>query len=215
MELTAKHMTKSIGGNQILSDVCLQLRDGKIYGFVGRNGSGKTMLFRGLSGLMHIDSGTVCLDDKCLHRDFSIIPNLGIVLEHVSLYPDLTGMENLAYLAKIRRRIGVEEIKKTLLRVGLDPADQRVYRKYSLGMKQRLAIAQAVMEQPDVIMLDEPTNGLDEDGVDKIRTLILEEKQRGAMILLASHNREDIQILADELYRVEAGKIFKWEGEHL
>lgn len=129
----------------------------------------------------------------------------------MGLYPELTGLENLQYLAGLTKRIGVTEMKTALLRVGLDPKDKRPYRKYSLGMKQRLAIAQAIMEKPDVIMLDEPTNGLDEDGVAQIRSLILEEKQRGALILLASHNKEDIRLLADRLYRIESGVISQME----
>ena len=156
---------------------------------------------------MHIDSGLISLDGKILHRDFSVLPELGIMLEHVSLYPGLTGIQNLEYLASIKKRIKKEEIEIAIQRVGLDPADKRPYRKYSMGMKQRLAIAQAVMERPDVIMLDEPTNGLDEKGVEDIRRLILEEKERGALILLASHNKEDMQLLADELYHLEAGRI--------
>lgn len=133
------------------------------------------------------------------------------MLESVGLYPELTGLENLQYLAGLTKRIGVTEMKTALLRVGLDPKDKRPYRKYSLGMKQRLAIAQAIMEKSDVIMLDEPTNGLDEDGVAQIRSLILEEKQRGALILLASHNKEDIRLLADRLYRIESGVISQME----
>ena len=203
MELIVTNMSKRIHGKTILSDVNLHLRSGYIYGFVGRNGSGKTMLFRALSGLMSVTSGTVSWDGKILRKDFSVLPSLGIVLENVSLYPDLTGMQNLEYLASLTRRIGRSEIRTSLRRVGLDPNDRRPYRKYSLGMKQRLAIAQAVMEHPDVIMLDEPTNALDEDGVSEIRKLILEERDRGALVLLASHNSNDIRILTDCLYRID------------
>ena len=135
------------------------------------------------------------------------MPSLGIVLEHIGLYPNLTGVENLLYLAQLTRKVGKAEIRNAILRVGLNPDDRRTYRKYSLGMKQRLAIAQAVMEGPNVIMLDEPTNGLDDDGVKKIRNLILEEKQRGALILLASHNQDDIQILSDKLFRIDSGRL--------
>ena len=207
MKLVAEKVCKTIRNAEILRDVDLELEGGTIYGFVGRNGSGKTMLFRALSGLMGLTSGQVTLDGKLLHRDFSVLPSLGIVLEHVGLYPGLTGVENLRYLAKLTGKIGTAEIRTAIERVGLDPDDRRTYRKYSLGMKQRLAIAQAVMEAPDMIMLDEPTNGLDDDGVKKIRELILEEKARGALILLASHNQEDIRILSDRLYRIEAGRL--------
>ncbi len=207
MKLVAEKVCKTIRKAEILRDVDLELEGGTIYGFVGRNGSGKTMLFRALSGLMGLTSGQVTLDGKLLHRDFSVLPSLGIVLEHVGLYPGLTGVENLRYLTKLTGKIGPSEVRTAIERVGLDPDDKRTYRKYSLGMKQRLAIAQAVMEAPDVIMLDEPTNGLDDDGVRKIRELILEEKARGALILLASHNQEDIRILSDQLYRIEAGRL--------
>lgn len=128
------------------------------------------------------------------------------------LYPNLTGFENLSYLASLQNKITNDEIRDAIKRVGLDPDDKRVYRKYSLGMKQRLAIAQAIMEKPDVIMLDEPTNSLDEFGVDEIRTIIREEKERGAMILLASHNKEDIHMLVDELYRIDNGHIQRQEA---
>lgn len=209
MELVVKHINKSIRRKAILSDVSLSLKSGNIYGFVGRNGSGKTMLFRALSGLMRIDSGSIVWGGKTLHKDFSVLPGLGIILENASLYPNLTGVQNLTYLANLTKKIRKDDIVNALIRVGLDPYDKRLYGKYSLGMKQRLAIAQAIMEKPDVIMLDEPTNALDETGMEEIRKLILEEKARGALILVASHNREDIQVLADELYRVENGSVIK------
>ncbi len=211
MLLSANHITKKIRGKTILQDISLQLEGGNVYGFVGRNGSGKTMLFRALSGLMAVSSGSVSIDGQVLRKDVSVLPSLGIVLENVGLYPDQTGMENLQYLARLRGLIGPDDIRTALVRVGLEPEDKRTYRKYSLGMKQRLAIAQAIMEKPDVIMLDEPTNGLDEDGVQLIRQLILEEKQRGALILLASHNKEDIRLLADHLFRIESGVISQEE----
>ena len=209
MTLTAEHVCKTIRNAPILQDVNLTLEGGTVYGFVGRNGSGKTMLFRALSGLMKLTQGTVSLDGQVLHRDFSILPSLGIVLEHVGMYPNLTGVENLRYLAGLTRRAGEADIRTAIERVGLDPDDKRTYRKYSLGMKQRLAIAQAIMEKPDVLMLDEPTNGLDDDGVRKIRDLILEEKARGTIVLLASHNQEDIRILSDHLFRIEQGRLEK------
>ncbi|MCM1186155.1 MAG: ATP-binding cassette domain-containing protein [Lachnoclostridium sp.] len=212
MELVASSINKKIRKKVILSDVSLDLKSGNVYGFVGRNGSGKTMLFRALSGLMGIDSGSIVWGGKTLHKDFSVLPSLGIVIENAGLYPDLTGVQNLTYLAGLTGKTGKEEIVEAITRVGLDPQDKRVYGKYSLGMKQRLAIAQAIMEKPDVIMLDEPTNALDETGVEEIRRVILEEKERGALILVASHNKEDIQILADEWYRVENGQVRKQEA---
>ena len=211
MELTAKDVHKSIKGNIIFSGIDLYLHSGKIYGFRGENGSGKTMLFRALSGLIHIDSGIISLDGKILHKDFSILPNLGITIENAGLYPELTGFENLYYLSKLQKKIGKTEIKSALRRVGLDPNDKRTFKKYSLGMKQRLLIAQAIMEKPDIIMLDEPTNALDEEGVKLIRNIIRNEKERGALILIASHSKEDIRSLSDEIYEVKAGKLYKQE----
>ena len=174
---------------------------------IGSPGSGKTMLFRALSGLMTIDSGEVRLDGKLLHKDMSVLPELGMVLENTGLFPDMTGFENLKYLASFKARIGSDDIKTAIERVGLDPADKRTYGKYSFGMKQRIAIAQAIMESPDVLMLDEPTNGLDEGGVELIRKLILEEKDRGAIVLLASHNRDDIEMLSDKVFHIAEGRV--------
>ena len=207
MILTAEHISKTIQGREILHDVSLGLHSGKVYGFVGRNGSGKTMLFRALSGLMGLTSGTVRWGDQVLKRDFAVLPNLGIVLENVGLYPNLTGLENLRYLANIRKKCTQNDLRTVLTRVGLDPDDRRTYGKYSLGMKQRLAIAQAIMEQPDVLMLDEPTNALDSEAVARVRDIIAQEKERGALVLLASHNYEDICLLSDQVYRLESGRL--------
>ena len=212
MILKSEHVSKTIKNARILKDINLELNGGTVYGFTGRNGSGKTMLFRALSGLMRLTEGTVTFDGKMLGKDFSVLPSLGIVLENVGLFPNMTGKENLKYLAGLTGRIGDKEITHALERVGLDPEDKRTYRKYSLGMKQRLAIAQAIMESPDVIMLDEPTNGLDDSGVKLIRNLIMEEKRRGAIVLLASHNRDDIRALADKLYHIESGVLNELEA---
>lgn len=212
MILKAEHVSKTIKGAQILKDINLELTGGTVYGFTGRNGSGKTMLFRALSGLMRVTEGAVTLDGKTLGKDFSVLPSLGIVLENVGLFTNMTGKENLKYLVGLTGSVGDKEVKYALERVGLDPEDKRTYRKYSLGMKQRLAIAQAVMESPDVIMLDEPTNGLDDSGVEFIRKLIMEEKKRGAIVLLASHNRDDIRLLADKLYHIEFGELTELEA---
>ncbi len=206
MELIVRNVSKTIKGNKVLDNISLELQSGKIYGFVGRNGSGKTMLFRALSGLMRVDEGEVILDGKILHKDIQVLPSLGIVIENAGLYPEFTGLKNLQLLAGINKKIKTEDIKVAIERVGLEPMDKRTFRKYSLGMKQRLVIAQAIMEKPDIIMLDEPTNALDESGVALVRSIIAEEKGRGAIILLASHNKEDIQLLADQVHHMEHGK---------
>lgn len=205
MELVIKNMSKKIRGKSILNDVNLTLESGNVYAFVGENGAGKTMLFRAASGLMKLSKGNVYLDGKKLHQDFEILPGLGIMLENVGLYPELSGYENLKLLAKIRGKVGKDEIIEWIKKVGLDPSDKKAFRKYSLGMKQRLIFAQALMEKPDILMLDEPTNALDADGVNTIRKLILGEKERGTLIMIASHNREDIKIMADVVYSVKNG----------
>ena len=165
------------------------------------------MLFRAISGLMDLTSGSITLDGKELHKDFEVLPNLGLTIENAGLYPELTGMENLRLLARLNKKIGDEEIREAIERVGLDPKDRRTYRKYSLGMKQRIVVAQAIMEKPDILLLDEPTNALDEDGVDLVRKIILEEKERGALVLIADHNPEDIRLLADKVFYISRGVV--------
>lgn len=212
MELIAKNISKKIGKKEILKDINLQLKNGMVYGFVGRNGSGKTMLFRALSGLMTVTSGKILLDGKELHKDMRVLDNMGIVIENAGLYPELTGFENLKLLAKLNKKIDDRQIKSAISRVGLDPEDKRTFKKYSLGMKQRIVIAQAIMESPDILMLDEPTNALDEEGVALMRNIVKEEKERGAMILIASHNKEDIEILTDKVFLMSDG-ILRESGE--
>jgi ABC-2 type transport system ATP-binding protein len=207
MKLYINNISKSFKKNLVLDDITCELESGKVYGFVGRNGCGKTMLFRAISGLINVDSGTIGLEDKLLHRDFDVLPGLGMVLENADLYPGKSGFDNLKYLAGINNKIDDDTIRATISRVGLNPDDHKSYRKYSLGMKQKLRIAQAVMEAPDIIILDEPTNGLDEESVAALRRIVQEEKERGAMILMASHNREDIESLANEIFFMEQGKI--------
>lgn len=214
MKLIASGVEKKIRGNSILSEVNLELESGHIYGFIGVNGSGKTMLFRAISGLMDISAGEIEWNGKKLHKDVQVLPNMGIIIENAELYPELTGLENLKLLAKLNNKITEDEIREAIKRVGLDPDDKRIFKKYSLGMKQRIIIAQAIMEKPDILLLDEPTNALDEEAVGTIRKIILEEKQRGALILIASHNKDDIRLLADEVYYVKQGKVQKWEKDN-
>lgn len=213
MTLTAVNVQKIIKKNVILQDINLTLESGNVYGFVGRNGSGKTMLFRALSGLMNIDSGEIRYGKQVLRRDIPVLPKLGIVLENAGLYPEFTGFRNLQLLAKLNGTASDADITRAIERVGLDPRDKRPFRKYSLGMKQRIVIAQAIMERPEVLMLDEPTNALDEGGVEEIRTIITEERARGALVLLASHSKEDIALLADTVYHMEQGRLWAEDGD--
>ena len=210
MELIAENVNKTIDKKIILNDVSLKLRSGMIYGFVGRNGSGKTMLFRALSGLMSIDSGSVSLDGKVLHKDFDVLPELGIMIENAGLYPQLSGFDNLKRLSSIRKKAADDTIREYIRTVGLDPDDKRPFRKYSLGMKQRLVFAQAIFEDQKILMLDEPTNAMDDSGVQMVRDILLERK-KDSIILIASHNHEDIDLLADEKYRVSNGQFIKEE----
>ena len=210
MELIAENVNKTIDKKIILNDVSLKLRSGMIYGFVGRNGSGKTMLFRALSGLMSIDSGSVSLDGKVLHKDFDVLPKLGIMIENAGLYPQLSGFDNLKRLSSIRKKADDDTIREYIRTVGLDPDDKRPFRKYSLGMKQRLVFAQAIFEDQKILMLDEPTNAMDDSGVQMVRDILLERK-KDSIILIASHNHEDIDLLADEKYRVSNGRFIKEE----
>ena len=205
--LEIENLTKTFGTQTVISDISMTLVSGKIYGLVGRNGSGKTMLFRALSGLIKIDEGKIYYNGENIFSKYSVLPDIGMIIENTGMYLEYSGFKNLDILAGINKKIGKKEIIESLERVGLDPSDKRAVRKYSLGMKQRLAIAQAIMEKPKVIMLDEPTNGLDQEGVNLIRKVIAEEKHRGAIILLASHNSEDIRVLSDKIYRMDMGKI--------
>lgn len=207
------NLNKVIKKHPILKDINLSLAKGKIYGFFGRNGSGKTMLFRAISGLIKPTSGEVYVFDKKLGSDISFPESLGIIIESVGFWPQFTGFENLKILASIKSKISNEQITKAIKKVGLDPKDKRLYSKYSLGMKQRLGIAQAIMEEPDLIILDEPTSSLDEEGVQLIRQILIEEKKRGATILIASHNKEDIDLLSDEKFKMDNGRLYHLQGE--
>lgn len=202
-----EQVCKDFKGRQVLKEVNLTLQSGRVYGFVGKNGSGKTMLFRVIAGLVHPSSGTIAVNGQVLHKDISAVPNLGLMLENTGLYPEFTGFQNLKFLANINRKINASQIRQAIERVGLEPEDKRIIKKYSLGMRQRILLAQAIMEEPDFLLLDEPGNGLDEAGLELMRALILEEKKKGAMVLMASHNKEDIGLLCDTVYRVREGRI--------
>lgn len=200
-------LEKRIKNNVVLNDINLELEKGNIYGFLGRNGSGKTMLFRAICGLIKPTNGQVKIDGKLLGKDIGFPQSCGVIIESCGFWNEYTGYENLKKLASIKNIIGDEEIREILICLGLDPADKRPFKKYSLGMKQKLAIAQALMEKPEIVILDEPTNALDEESVEIFRNIILKEKKRGALILIASHNREDINLLADFKFKMDMGKI--------
>lgn len=202
-----KNVTKVINGNLILDNVNLNLDRGKIYGIKGKNGSGKTMLFRAICGFIKTE-GSVIVNGKSVGKDGSYPDNIGVLLENPGFLPNYSGFKNLKYLAEINNKIGDEDIKNILKEVGLDPEEKKSFRKYSLGMKQKLGIAQAVMENPEVIILDEPTNALDEESVKKINSMIAKFKNDNKLVLISNHNREELEMICDEIYSIENGKIY-------
>ncbi len=197
------HLYKSFGKQHVLQDVNLSVLPGKSLGVVGNNGSGKTVLMKCICGFLKPDSGKVYVQGKQIGREVDFPENIGIIIETPGFIPNATGYRNLKILASLRGRIGKQEIYETLERVGLNPKMKKPVSKYSLGMRQRLGIAQAIMENPDVLILDEPFNGLDKAGVEQMRSLILELKAQGKSILLASHNAFDIEALCDEVKDME------------
>lgn len=205
MKITITHGSKEIHGIKVLKDVNMTLESGSVYGLLGRNGSGKTMLMRAVCGLITLTEGTVEIDGAILGKELDFPENLGMLLETPVFLPDRTGFENLRLLAAIRGRCTSEEIAEALKAVGLDPGDRRKVKKYSLGMRQRLGIACAVMEEPKLLILDEPFNGLDENGCGMLRELIGEYRKKGCLILLACHDREELELLSDCIYKADNG----------
>ncbi|MED2942818.1 ABC transporter ATP-binding protein [Bacillus swezeyi] len=204
-----KHVTKNIKGRDVLKDVSLSLDKGKIIGFVGHNGSGKSMLFRLISGLIKPTTGEIKIFGEILHKVLSFPRSISVILEKPGFLDQYSGFDNLKFLADIQKNITDQQIKEAIERVGLDPSDKRGVKAYSLGMKQKLAIAQAIMEKPEIMLLDEPMNGLDEDAVKNVYNIIQEQNQRGATILITSHHKEDIEALCDEVYKVNSGNVAK------
>lgn len=204
MKVEISHISKTLRGAKVLDDVSLTLEGGNIYGLVGENGSGKTMLMRTVCGLVRPDRGSVTFDGQDRK---TAKPVLGVMIENTALYPDLTGMENLGLFASILRIADKNAQAEAMERVGLDPKDRRTYRKYSLGMKQRLLLAQAIMEKPQVLLLDEPTNAIDVEGVALTHEIMRQEADRGAVVLLASHISADIHDLCCKVYRMDRGRL--------
>ena len=200
-----KNYCKSIKSRPILNNVSYNFEYGKIYGIYGHNGSGKTMLLRAIAGLLVPDSGSVVIDGKVLHKDMSFPPSIGIVIENMNLLPQYNAFDNLKILGKSKKAATDENIKTALERVGLK-SDLKV-KKFSLGMKQRLNIAQAVFEKQKIILLDEPTNALDNDGVQLIYKLLKEEKERGALVVITTHHKEDLEEVCDVVLKMTEGEL--------
>lgn len=208
MRIEVKDLCKTIKGVEILRHVDMVMDGGKIYGLRGKNGSGKTMFMRCICGLILPSSGEISIDGKCIGKDIDFPPSIGVLIENPAFLNAYTGLENLKLLASIKGQITETEIRDTLAAVGLDPDDRRKYRKYSLGMKQRLGIACALMESPDIILLDEPINALDQRGVEIVKELLLELRNQGKLIIVACHDNQELEFLSDVIYHVDNGRIY-------
>ena len=206
-----EHLTKKFGEAVVLDDISMELIPGKIYGLVGRNGSGKTMLMKHILGFVHPTSGKIFVDGKEIGKDIDMPQNVGAIIENPGFLPEYSGFKNLKFLAMIRGKIGNDEIKEAIRLVGLDPESKKHVGKYSLGMRQRLGLAQALMENPDILLLDEPLSGLDNDGVREMYELLLKQREQGRLLVIASHSKEDIEVLCDEIFRFDKGKMIEHE----
>lgn len=202
-----QNVTKRIKENTVLDNVSYTFKSGFVYGLYGQNGSGKTMLLRAISGLINLDSGSIFIDGEKLHDKIEFPPETGIVIENMELLPECSAKRNLQMLAKIKNIADEKDIIFSLERVGLDPDSDKKVKKFSLGMKQRLNIAQAIFENQKIILLDEPTNALDEEEVQLIYKIIREEKSRGATIIVATHHKEDLKEVCDVILKIAEGKI--------
>lgn len=207
MKIKLTDVSKDIKKVRVLDHINIEFESGKVYGLKGKNGSGKTMLMRMVCGLISATEGTVEIDGKILGKDMSFPESVGMLIENPAFINNYTGFKNLQVLASIQNRIGDKEIREALLQVGLEPDDKRTFRKYSLGMKQKLGIAAAFMEQPDIIILDEPINALDEAGAKQVHDILKEQRERGALIIIACHDKEELEMLSDEIIEIHDGKI--------
>lgn len=206
-----ENVSKKIRDRIVLNNISFSFEDGKIYGLKGINGSGKTMLMRMIAGLIYPTEGRILVEGKELTKDISFPEKIGLLLENPAFLDRYTGLENLKILAELSGDVKIEKLRETLIKVGLDPDDKRKYRKYSLGMKQRLGIAAAIMDEPSILMLDEPINALDADGVELFTGIIEEEKKRGTLIILSCHEEARLREYSDVIVFMEDGKIVDTE----
>lgn len=200
-----QNVSKSFGEERVLKNVTRDFEEGKIHGIVGNNGSGKTVLMKCICGFLIPSDGRICVEGKLVGRDVDFPENLGLIIETPEFLPQMSGVKNLEILASLNKKIGLEEIAAAIRRVGLDPTLKKPVGKYSLGMRQRLGIAQAIMENPKLLVLDEPLNGLDKHGAAEMRTLLKGLKEEGKTVLLASHNQQDIDELCDTVCEMDDG----------
>ena len=206
-------VVKDIKGKRIIDHVSLQMESGKISGLKGVNGSGKTMLMRLIAGLITPTSGSILINGKRLGKDITFPESIGILIENPAFLDAYSGFDNLKMLASIQKKITDDHIRETLPLVGLDPQDKKKYRKYSLGMKQRLGIAAAVMEEPDIVILDEPTNALDSDGVAMLKEILKRQKERNALVVISCHDLDTLKELSDEIFLMESGTLKPYHEE--
>lgn len=203
--ISVKNLSKDFGQERVLKSVTRDFERGKIHGIVGNNGSGKTVLMKCICGFLIPTEGEVIVNGKRVGKEVDFPPGLGLIIETPGFLPNMTGVKNLEILASLNKKIGLREIAASMRTVGLDPSMNKPVGKYSLGMRQRLGIAQAIMENPSLLILDEPLNGLDKHGVREMRQLIKGLKEQGKTILLASHNQGDIDELCDTVCEMDAG----------
>lgn len=208
-DVIINNLKKSIKGTTVLKDINLKMQSGTIYGLRGKNGCGKTMLMRCVCGLIIPTDGSIEIDGEVLHKDIKFPRSIGALIENPSFLPQYTGYKNLKMLASLTGNISDEDIKIALERVGLDPDDKRIYRKYSLGMKQKLGIANAIMGEPDIIVLDEPINALDEESVSNIKQVLIDLSREDKLIIVACHDREELEYLCDVIFEMKDGSIVK------
>ncbi|MEG0221588.1 MAG: ATP-binding cassette domain-containing protein [Clostridia bacterium] len=201
------NVTKKIKSNVILQDITLELKEGKIYGFVGKNGSGKSMLLKTIAGFISPDKGSIVADGKKLYDEKIFLPSTRVMIDKPHFFENLSGKENLELLASIQNTITDADIENVLLKIKLADVKDKKYKTYSLGMKQKLAIAQVIMEDAKNLILDEPFNSLDMASVDLVRKILLEERSKDKIIIITSHIKEDIEMLCDEVFYIESGKI--------
>lgn len=207
MIVRVEELSKKLKGRVVLDNISLEMTSGNVYGLRGTNGSGKTMLMRAIAGLIIPTSGRVVIDDKVICKDIDFYQDLGLLIENPSFVGGYTGYENLKMIADIKKKVGDREIRACLERVGLDPDDKRSYKKFSLGMKQKLGIACAILEEPKLLILDEPFNALDEKGCQVVRDIIAEFKQKEALVIVSCHDRAQLENITDVIYELYEGKL--------
>ena len=207
MEIIINNVNKTIKGIEILKNVSLEMKSGKIYGLQGVNGSGKTMLMRAICGLIRTDNGEIKINDKIIDKDLEFPESVGVLIEKPGLIDNYTAMQNLKFLADIRKKTTDQELREFLIKLKLDPDDKRKVKKFSLGMRQKVGIAQAFIDNPDLLILDEPFNALDSEAVDILKTLLKEYINEDRIIILSCHSREILEEVCDEIFKMEEGKI--------